>query len=425
MAVARWSRTARMLPVAVVALMALGAASAHASSIAFLRGGNIWIAAPDGSHATQLTSGGDYTYVSASKAPGTMLLAYRAGAAMGVINADGTGQRQVAAPRGLATVPDVEVDPSGNVLAYAAATGFGAYGGYAAVSGSGLGFFSAYQSNVVDVGWADSGTTALWSGFLSGAPGNVHHPDCTASGASESIGVAMQQTNPDGAAQANPTAGFFCVPGDDVLAPEGSPDGSKVLATLGPRDGQTRIIEVDRSTMSSFSEPPAAFIYETPSSQSAGDPDWSPDMTEIAFDSPDGTVWTVAAGGQGTPAKILDNAAGPAWSPYTIPGAATPPPVVTPPAPTGSTPNTRIIHARRVTRRHRATFTFTAVGKATGFQCALVKLPKGHKRTAPHFRSCRSPKTYNRLAHGHYAFEVRAVNGSRVDPSPARTTFRM
>jgi hypothetical protein len=223
MPVAGWSRTVRMLPVAVVAVMALWASSAHASSIAFLRGGNIWIAAPDGSHATPLTSGGGYTYVSASKATGTMLLAYRAGASMGVISADGTGQRQIAAPRGLATAPDVDGDPSGTDLAYAAVTGFGAYGGYAAVSGSGAGFFSAYQSNVVDVGWADSGTTALWSGFLSGAPGNVHHPDCTAPGASESIGIATQQTNPDGAAQANATSGFFCVPGDDVLSPEGSP----------------------------------------------------------------------------------------------------------------------------------------------------------------------------------------------------------
>lgn len=425
MPVARWSRTARMLPVAVVALMALGAASAHASSIAFLRGGNIWIAAPDGSHATQLTTGGGYTYVSSSKAPGTMLLAYREGAAMGVINADGTGQRQIGAPRGLATAPDVEVDPSGTDLAYPAITGGGAYGGYVAVSGPGAGFFSLSQSQVVDVGWADSGTTALWSGFLSGAPGNVHHPDCTASGASESIGIAMQQTNPDGAAQANPTTGFFCVPGDDVLSPEGSPDGSKVVATLGPRDGQTRIIEVDRSTMSSFSEPPASFVYETPASQSAGDPDWSPDMTAIAFDSPDGTVWSVGAGGQGTPTKILDHAANPAWSPYTIPGPTTTPPVVTPPAPTGSAPNTRIIHATRVTRRHRVTLTFAATGKATGFQCALVKLPKGHKRTASHFRNCRSPKTYKGLAHGRYAFEVRAVNGSQVDPSPARITFRM
>jgi hypothetical protein len=429
MSVARWwSRTARMLPVTVMtamAVMALWATSARASSIAFLRGGNIWIAAPDGSHATQLTSGGGYTYVSASKAPGTMLLAYRAGTTMGVINADGTGQRQIVAPRGLATAPDVEVDPSGTELAYAAVTGFGAYGGYAAISGSGGGFFSAYQSNVVDVGWADSGTTALWSGFLSGAPGNVHHPDCTASGAGESIGIAVQQTNPDGAAQANPTSGFFCVPGDDVLAPEGSPDGSKVLATLGPRDGQTRIIEVDRSTMSSFSEPPAPFTYETPASVSAGDPDWSPDMTQIAFDGPGGTVWTVSAGGQGTPIEILDGAASPAWSPYTLPSATTTPPGVTPPAPTSSAPNTRIIRTRTDARRHRVTFTFTAIGKATGFQCALVKLTKGHKRPAPRFRSCRSPKSYNRLAHGRYAFAVRATNRSQVDPSPARTTVKM
>jgi hypothetical protein len=418
-----------MLPVAVALLLAFGATGAQASSIAFLRGGNIWIAAPDGSGAKQLTSGGDYTYVSASKAPGSMSLAYRAGNAMGVINADGTGQRQVAAPRGLATVPDVELDPSGSELAYPAITGYGAYGGYVALGGVGSGFFSAYQANVVDVGWADSGSTALWAGFLSGAPGNVHHPDCTASGATESLGIATQQTNPDGASAANPTSGFFCVPGEDVLSPEGSPDGSKVLATLGPRDGQTRIIEVDRSTMSTFSEPPAPFTYETPSSLSARDPDWSPDMTQLAFDSPGGTIWTVGAAGQGTPTNILDDATNPAWSPYTMPGSApTPPPPPTTPGHGGGddrAPNTRLLTSTRNPRRHRVTFTFTAIGKATGFQCALVRSAAGANRPTPRFTRCHSPKAYQRLRHGRYTFEVRAVNGALRDRSPASKKFKM
>ena len=69
--------------------------------------------------------------------------------------------------------------------------------------------------------------------------------------------------------------------------------------------------------------------------------------------------------------------------------------------------------------RHTASFSFKALGIASGFQCALKK--KGGP--APKFSSCRTPKGYTKLAAGTYTFLVRAVNSSGVDPTAAFKGF--
>ncbi len=51
-----------------------------------------------------------------------------------------------------------------------------------------------------------------------------------------------------------------------------------------------------------------------------------------------------------------------------------------------------------------------------------------HKRPRapkPHFRTCRSPKTYKHLPPGRYRFTVRAVGAGGTDLTPARRTFRI
>ena len=70
-----------------------------------------------------------------------------------------------------------------------------------------------------------------------------------------------------------------------------------------------------------------------------------------------------------------------------------------------------------------AAFTFTAIGDATGFQCALVKQPSGKHKKAPKpkYRACSSPKTYRKLAPGHYKFFVRAVIASTVGPAAGKS----
>ena len=87
-------------------------------------------------------------------------------------------------------------------------------------------------------------------------------------------------------------------------------------------------------------------------------------------------------------------------------------------------PGTRITHATITPKRGKAKFAFQAIGLATGFQCALVKVPKKARgRPSLTYGSCHSPRSYNGLAAGSYEFSVRAVNPAGVDPSPADWKF--
>ena len=82
-------------------------------------------------------------------------------------------------------------------------------------------------------------------------------------------------------------------------------------------------------------------------------------------------------------------------------------------------PNTTITKAKISPATRSATFKFKALGKATGFQCALGS----KKHNKPKFNKCRSPQTYKKLKPGTYTFEVRAVNSVGKDPSPAKRRF--
>ena len=79
-------------------------------------------------------------------------------------------------------------------------------------------------------------------------------------------------------------------------------------------------------------------------------------------------------------------------------------------------PGTKITTAMISSKHHQATFTFKAIGTATGFQCALVRTPKAS------FSACRSPKTYTQLKPGKYTFEVRALSAAGHG-TPAKRGF--
>jgi len=85
--------TATLVQGSVGALAATG-------SITFIREQNIWIAAPDGSNARQLTSAGNYEFVSAAKGAGAPMLGFSqltgAGTTYGVLSAAGGAQQTVA-----------------------------------------------------------------------------------------------------------------------------------------------------------------------------------------------------------------------------------------------------------------------------------------------------------------------------------------
>jgi hypothetical protein len=76
--------------------------------------------------------------------------------------------------------------------------------------------------------------------------------------------------------------------------------------------------------------------------------------------------------------------------------------------------------------KRQAKFKFKPIGKASGFQCALVKqAKKGRKAPEPRFALCTSPKKYKHLAHGSYKFEVRARSAGGADPTPAAASFKI
>jgi TolB protein len=81
-------------------------------------------------------------------------------------------------------------------------------------------------------------------------------------------------------------------------------------------------------------------------------------------------------------------------------------------------PNTKLGKAKISSKKRTASFAFTGVGTTTTFQCALA-----HKHAKPAFHSCASPKRYRHLKPGSYTFEVRALNGTLADPTPAKKKF--
>ena len=90
-------------------------------------------------------------------------------------------------------------------------------------------------------------------------------------------------------------------------------------------------------------------------------------------------------------------------------------------------PNTRLVVEQISARLRSARFRFKATGAATGFRCALVRLPsrKGAKTPSPRYSRCGSTKTFSGLKAGSYVVYVRAVGPGGVDGSPARHTFKI
>ncbi|HLW94185.1 MAG TPA: hypothetical protein VKS25_02295 [Solirubrobacteraceae bacterium] len=76
-------------------------------------------------------------------------------------------------------------------------------------------------------------------------------------------------------------------------------------------------------------------------------------------------------------------------------------------------------------RGRRATFKFTANGDASGYVCALVRLPRRKHAKVPQarFSACGSPKTYRQLTPGSYFFELRAEGPGGAQSAPITHRF--
>jgi alpha-tubulin suppressor-like RCC1 family protein len=103
--------------------------------------------------------------------------------------------------------------------------------------------------------------------------------------------------------------------------------------------------------------------------------------------------------------------------------------------PIGTTITKRNVNSRK----KRATFSFTAPGAVTGFECKLIrpkskpKHGKGNKHHAKaskatakaKFSACPSTKAYKHLRPGGYTFKVRALDILGADANPASRKFRI
>ncbi len=105
----------------------------------------------------------------------------------------------------------------------------------------------------------------------------------------------------------------------------------------------------------------------------------------------------------------------------------------------GPPQGTAITRAVVKSRKKRASFSFSAPGAITGYQCKLNRpRPKPRKRRKgkphalrkgkkqkPRFSGCAAPKVYKHLRPGRYTFRVRALDILGADATPATKRFRV
>jgi hypothetical protein len=146
-----------------------------------------------------------------------------------------------------------------------------------------------------------------------------------------------------------------------------------------------------------------------------------------AITSATGRAYTLAAADVGATIRIVETASNAAGASGPATSNATSAVQGPPGGGTRPLPNTRLVVLQISSRLRSARFRFTATGAATGFRCALVRLPtrRGAKRPSPRYSRCRSTKTFSGLTPGSYVVYVQAIGPGGVDASPAEHTFKI
>ena len=90
----------------------------------------------------------------------------------------------------------------------------------------------------------------------------------------------------------------------------------------------------------------------------------------------------------------------------------------------GPPKGTKITKAKIAAAKRSASFSFSAPGAITGFQCTLVKPHLAHrKKQKPRFSTCKAPRAFKHLRPGRYTFKVRALDVLGADAHPATRHF--
>ena len=328
----------RVLVVILAALGALGigAASAQASSIFFIRSSNVWVANPDGSGATQVTTdgGNGYPYVWVSAAKGAEKVAYlRANDAntprqeFGTMNPDGSGSainpdNANMQPQAVSAGTMVSIDNGGDRLAWPKSynafcysicnTDFAAYS--EGVDGSDQEHIVSTQATNVTFG-DPAGQTLLFNDVGVGSSFSDMPAGCQRT--TTRYILVRQAPAPTGGTPGTPSV--YCVPNLDLVAPALRPDGQAIAAMQSDNlaDGTQSIVTMPIDGVANDAS--ATPVTQVTSPGTAETPDFSPDGTQIAFEGAGNTIDTVPASG-GSPQQILTDAGSPAWSRYTLPG---------------------------------------------------------------------------------------------------------
>jgi Tol biopolymer transport system component len=366
----RWRRRAFSVLVAALAGVPFAATAAHADSIVYVKDGNVWRAAPDGSGAAQLTTSGGL--VAPSQADdGTIVATDEYGGEscrrpIARLSPDGAQATRVdvlgPVGPGLSTLGPwyPEISPDATRVAF---------GETLINSGSWSAlcqplytdpFTSSISREHVKVVDAQTGATigliapqaSLWApSWLSDgrllvfAPYNRFAPQ---------VGVGNPGEEP---------ASWFSDPLEDPNDPnafltraaitdgEVSRDGSSIAYIRGDNSPAPRALPtIQVASVAGFAAPPTVRCDIPVSGAPVANPSWSPDGRALAWSEPDGIHTTTIAPGPGPcaaePRLIVAGGSHPDWGPYTAPAASS----IAPPA-GASTAVARLRAPRSVARK--------------------------------------------------------------------------
>jgi hypothetical protein len=92
-------------------------------------------------------------------------------------------------------------------------------------------------------------------------------------------------------------------------------------------------------------------------------------------------------------------------------------------------PDTQITKRKVKSKKRTAKVSFTGTERPSAYECALGKPKKKgahkHKKPKLKFKPCGSPTKVKRLKPGMSVFQVRAVNGTGADPTPATVKLKV
>lgn len=313
------TRTVLATVAGALALLAFGASSASASSIVYIKEGNVWISSPDGATSRQLTTTGNW-HSPTQADNGTIAAVRGADAPITVMNGYGQVLRTVATPSGAeisnggtfaARPVNLDFSPGGTKIAYE----------YASSSCPPASSCGARNSTFYT--WADRETPVAEFGnqFNVGDPSFINEDRALA------FGGAGRQVNIDplGGGDFSTEHWFddFDVHqnGTDLGDGELSRQRDRLVTTRGYDASTTiQLWKVNGDPATSVPGPPeaACFISDDVSNK-FDDPTWSPDGQQLAFGNTAGVfvaTFPSVVAGDCAGASLGDNA--------TIPGASQP-----------------------------------------------------------------------------------------------------